>query len=184
MPAVMPIRAPKLSPTRAQAHRIERAEDEADERLAADEAGNRPVDVAGDGADRVPMAHRHPGIHGAHHAIPVDEHVEGHHRRHDQQGEDADQRLPAGPQALQERSDPGDALADEVADGGRRRRQGILEPKLPDQRAELLGPQFLKSRHIAGQPFHESRHLLRREGNQDHEGDDEDQDEEDQDEQA
>ena len=80
--------------------------------------------------------------------------------------------------------DPGDALADEVADGGRRRRQGILEPKLPDQRAELLGPQFLKSRHIAGQPFDESRHLLRREGNQDHEGDDEDQDEQDQDQQA
>ena len=44
--------------------------------------------------------------------------------------------------------------------------------------------QFLKSRHIAGQPFYESRHLLRREGHQDHEGDDEDQDEEDQDQQA
>ena len=64
--------------------------------------GDRLVDLAGERADGVAVAHRHPGVDGADHVVPVDEHVEGDDRRHDEQREDADERLPAGPQATQE----------------------------------------------------------------------------------
>ena len=50
-------------------------------------------------AHGVAVAHRHPAIDGGDHAVPVDEQVEGDDRRHDEEGEDADERLAAGPQA-------------------------------------------------------------------------------------
>ena len=50
------------------------------------------------------------------HAVPVDQEVEGDDRRDDEKREDAEERLPAGPEARQEGADPGRALPDEVAD--------------------------------------------------------------------
>ena len=125
----MPIRAPKFSPMQRQRDRVERAENEADERLSAHEAGDGPVDIAGDGADGVPVAHRHPGIDGAHHAVPIDEHVERDDRASRQEG----RRCRAAParrtRGLAETC-PIQAMPwrDQVADGGLHVRQSAFEP--------------------------------------------------------
>ena len=57
----------------------------------------------------------------------------------------------------------------------------ILEPKLPISGPSCSVAQFLQARHIAGQPFDESRRAAAPRREPGSQGDDQDQDEEDQD---
>ncbi len=61
----MPISAPKFKLDEREPDGVERPEDEADGGLAADEAGDGPVDLARQPADGVAVPARQPSIDGA-----------------------------------------------------------------------------------------------------------------------
>ena len=71
-PGIKPISRPKFSPISVSADGVERAEDQADQRLPAHEAGDRVVDVAGEPAHRVAVLQRNPAVDRGDHAVPVE----------------------------------------------------------------------------------------------------------------
>ena len=164
----MPIRAPKFSPISRERDGIEGAEDEADERLAADEAGDRPVDLAGERADGVAVRARHPGVDRADHPVPVDQHVEGDDRRHDEKREHADERLPAGPQAAQERRRSRPRPADEVADRALHVGERLGPPSRSMQRPPCSTTSACRRVDIVRQPSTKLGELVRQQRHEQH----------------
>ena len=71
-------------PAQAQADRVVEAEHQADGALAANEGGNRIVDLAGKAADGRRVIARQGIVDALQHRVPVDQQVEDDHRR-DQQ---------------------------------------------------------------------------------------------------
>ncbi len=134
----------EIQPDRPQPNGVERAEDEADEALAADEARDRAVDLAGELAHGEAVARRHPAVEGRDHAVPVDQKIERHHRRHHEERHEADDRLAAGPQRAQERQHPGDRLPHQVADRGLQVLHRLAAARALDQRPGMLGNDRLK----------------------------------------
>ena len=99
----------EIQPGQRQPDRVDDAEHQAERALPAHEAGGRRVDVGGDRADRLDMVARHPAVDLGDHAVPVEQHVEGDHRRHDEQAGDAEQRHARAPDRLEDRRDEADA---------------------------------------------------------------------------
>ncbi|MNI46345.1 hypothetical protein D3C73_1008040 [compost metagenome] len=91
----------EIQPDERQADCVVNAEDEAERALATDEAGNGLIHVAGDLADDLHLIPRDPAIDLAHHAIPVEQDVEGDDRGDDQQRHDVDDRLAGIPDLRQ-----------------------------------------------------------------------------------
>ena len=83
-----------------QPDRIVDAERQRQRALPAHEAGGRRVDVGGDGAHRRDMLARHPAVDLGDHAVPVEQHVEGDHRRHHEQAGDVEQRQARRPDRI------------------------------------------------------------------------------------
>ncbi len=100
-PGNRPDDQPEIEPRRHQRHRIERAEDQADRDLAADEARQHPVDIAREAADHVAVVARQPAVDLGDHVVPVEQQVEGHDRHDDDEHDRVDHR-----QAAEDRSPP------------------------------------------------------------------------------
>ena len=99
-----------------QRHRVEAAEENDDEGLAANEPGKCIVDLAREPANGFAMADWKPRVHLVDHAVPIDEDIEGHDRHDDDDGEKRYQRAAAGPEALDECTEPRRTLRHEFAD--------------------------------------------------------------------
>ena len=118
-PRHQPHDQPELQPRQHQRGRIERAQDQADRPLPADERRQGRVDLARDAADDRGMVARQQVVDQAHHPVPVHQEVEGddrhqHHQQHhvDQPGDRGQHRLQELPAALADRLDqPGQRLA-------------------------------------------------------------------------
>ncbi len=89
---------------RGEAQGIIDGEHEAHGSLAADEGGDRRVDVAGKPADGRRVLARQPGIDLGEHRVPVDQHVEHDERRHQDEREEIEEREPLAPQRARERA--------------------------------------------------------------------------------
>jgi hypothetical protein len=159
-PAHMPMSRPKLEPDRPQSDRIEGAEDQAQRRLPAHEARQGVIHVAADPTHRRAVPRRHPAVDRGDHAVPVDEEVEGHHRRHDEEREHAHHRLAAAPDRAGEGGHPIGALPDEIADGALQLIEGLLAAEPAHQRPTLLRKQVLQPRDVARQLLGEACHLV------------------------
>src|SRR5262249_51002188 len=93
--------------------RIIYAEDQAKGALAPDEAGNRPIDFAGDLTDILEIVAWDPGVDLGNHPVPIEQNIEGDHRRDDEQGDDVDDCLAGVPQLRKEAADEAHALGQE-----------------------------------------------------------------------
>ena len=96
-------------PGEPQRGRIKHRQDDADDELAAHEAGNRVVNVAGQTPDILALQLREPHIERGDRAVPVDQQIDRDDRRDDQKRQEPDQHLAARPQRAQQFVEPGAA---------------------------------------------------------------------------
>jgi hypothetical protein len=158
-PRHQPDRQAELEPDDLQPDGVDGAEDQAAEQLSAQPGAQHPVGVAGELAEHMRVAPRQPALDPADHARPVAQQVEADHRRHDDQGEDAEQRHAAADQPGEGIAEEGDDLPrltdDEVAQLGVHevRTQRFLRGfhRLADQRAD--------ANHIGRQPVDQDADL-------------------------
>ncbi len=101
-PATTPMRKPKFSPIADRPTVFQHAKKQADERLPAHEACERTVDVAGEPSHILAMARRDEVIDDRDGVIPVEQHIERHHGRDDDERNDIDQRIAAPQQRFVE----------------------------------------------------------------------------------
>ena len=80
----------ELQPDQRQADAVEGAEAEADQRLAAQVAGDGAVGLVRQGADGGGIVERQRAVDRGQHLGPVAQQVEGHHRREEQQAQQVD----------------------------------------------------------------------------------------------
>ena len=108
---------PEIQPDHGQSDAVEGAEQQADRRLAAHEAGERPVDLPDLLADGFGVGARQPSVDGGDDPVPIAQQVEGHHRRNHQERDQAEDRRAAAEQLAPQRHRPLHALGQIVAGG-------------------------------------------------------------------
>ena len=116
---------PEIQPDQGQPDAVEGAEQQADRRLAAHEAGERPVDAPGLLADGFGVGARQPSVDGGDDPVPVAQQVEGHHRRDHQERDQAEDRRAAAEQLARQRHHPLHRLGD-IAAGGAAQARHVL----------------------------------------------------------
>jgi hypothetical protein len=161
---------PEAQAHQAQRHAVEQAEEKADERLAAHKARNGTVDIAGDLPDGRRMLAGQPGIDLRDHVVPVEQDVEGHHGRDDQDADQAEDGLPAAPQRGEEAADDRRSLSERIRerllDVGKAVADESSEPALAE-----IGEDPLQGRTIIRQALAEARDLIAEDGDEQHEAD-------------
>jgi hypothetical protein len=167
----------EVQPEEAEAHGIPATEDQAHQRLAPDEAGDRRVHLAGELADGLPVAARQPGIDLGDHVVPVDEQVERDDRRHHHQRQDAEQRLPAGPERAEKIAEPRRAPADHGAELSLQVGQRQVDAQPVEKRRAARRQQHLELLRIVGDARDETRHVGGDEGDEEQQAQHEKQDE-------
>ena len=149
--------------------------------MPAHEASGGAVDISRYLANRFHVVTWHPAVHGCHHAIPVEQHVEGYHRRHHEQRCHRNQRHARIPQRLENRGHQTEAgtqhRVEPVLEAGRVDAKTLLQPfrvEIGDeslQACQIIRQFFRESRHLRGQDRHqddEGKHKNDDEGDQDH----------------
>ena len=97
-PGDQPDEEAEIDAEQHEAGGVEGAERQADQRLAANEAGEHPVDLVREHPDLLDIVARQPAVDEVDHPVPVVEEIEGDDRRHDEEREDVDDREAAAPQ--------------------------------------------------------------------------------------
>ena len=157
----------EFEPDQGQSDGVEDAEDQADRRLAADEAGQGTVDLAHLGADGGRGAARQKHINSRHDAVPVTQQVEGDERRDDHEREDIEQRHAAAPQVLKQAPDPLDGLAGIGSGGAAQAFHGVRgEARL--KVFEYGRRVFAQHPGVVGNARNEGHHLDLQKGKQKH----------------
>ena len=85
-----------VEPDQCQAKAVPDSQEQADDRLAADETGQSMVYLAGDFSQALAMIERKPGVELRDHPVPVDENVKRDDGRDDQERQEIEQRGSAG----------------------------------------------------------------------------------------
>jgi hypothetical protein len=183
-PAISPDQHPEIEAHQPEADRVEAPQDQADQRLAADIAGDGPVDLAREVAHRRPVPRRHPAVDGRDHSVPIHQDVERDHGGHDQQRRDRDQCLAARPERFEEGQEPGPRLGREGADRGLQLAQDVGAADAFEQTPGAVGDDRLEPRHHPGQGVDERHDLVGGERDQDQQRYDQRDDEQCQDQQA
>ena len=170
----------EIEPDQRQPDAVPQAEEQADQRLTADEASQRLIDLGGDLAQARPVVERQPAIDFRDHAFPVDQDVEGDHRGDDQEREETEDRRAAGDQRLERADQPLRALRDEIADrrldfgrGKLLRKAELVEIAaeiLVDHRRALFERQRLEPYCVSGKLLDEGDELIAEDGPGDDEG--------------
>src|SRR3989338_2060325 len=170
----------ELQADQRQAHGVNEAENEADNDLPAHEAFENRVDVARELTDRLLMIARQQRIDALHHAVPVEQHVEGDDRRHHDERDETDDLQPLGTERRDDVHQPVER-AGEIF----RNRPLNIRPLHAQQTADTsvadLKQKFLPALQHRGRQFDECDELVVEDRNQHDQQDDRNDDEGDRD---